>query len=73
MNNTKENLLERHIITSNNLKDMIDAYNYGTATPMQWLIGTLKQLRMILLEDQQVTLYDKSGNSKILSKSESIF
>lgn len=68
-NQTRKNISEKQIITEDNLKSMIDAYNYGTATPMQWLINTLKLLRGVL-ENQQVTVCIKKGNTRILSKSD---
>lgn len=68
-NDTRENISTRHIITADNLDAMIGAFKYQTATPMQWLIRTLEELREVL-EYQPVKIIGKGRKPELLCKSD---
>ncbi len=64
---TRKNLIDGNILPYNNILALIDAYVYGTATPMIALIKTLRLMYLQVEEGKQIFYLDKNGLEKTIS------
>ena len=61
MPETRKNIVENNTLSYNNILALIDALNYGTATPMISLITTLRMMYSRIKMGQKIYYMDKNG------------
>ena len=67
MNEAKKHLLEKKISYSD-LRTLIEAFSYGTATPVCALISYLKELYLIISNNEKVIINTNDGIFKEINK-----
>ena len=65
---TRENLVVGNILSHNNILALIDAYVYGTSTPMIALIKTLRMMYWQVEAGKQIYYMDINGLKKTICK-----
>lgn len=66
LKNAQENIENGTILPHDNLLALLDAYIYGTATPMIALIKTLKLISAKILNNEVVKYLDESNIERII-------
>jgi len=65
---TRENITFGNVLSYNNILSLIDAYVYGTATPMMSLIKTLRMIYSQIENGITIQFFDKSGTVRTICK-----
>lgn len=63
---TKRNLVAENPLSYNDILALIDAYEYGTATPMIALIKCLRMMYLQVESGKQIHYIDKNGYEKTI-------
>ena len=64
MPETRKNIVDNNILSYNNILALIDAFEYGTATPMMSLIKTLRMMYSQITMGKKIYYMDKDNFKK---------
>lgn len=67
MSETKEKLVAGNPLSHNDVLALVDAYTYGTATPMNALIKTLQMIYLQVTEGKTIYYMDKDDDKRTIS------